>query len=501
MQQGSAETECTDALLKRHRPAMIQTEDDIFSGRSVESTQKDLSQKATQATVGESSSGSYQQFQHNQSESIEYDEGTLDMSAMGSHGPQGTYQIYDNSDRADHVYQEYTPGEQCHQDQYDGRHHHDNEEYYQDEGPQYYEREGEGPSYYYEGEGRDYDDRDPQDIYDDEGYLYEDEINSQGIVEDGELPEYNRGQQQFLELEEDPYQGDDTYYEDVPFDNQRPYDDYVDSHPRSYDEGEYHASQYAHEYEEDQYARRVPQMYHKNNVKQSRWDTTSEAQNTVGSKTLNTNLHGMDYIQEPYNSNYHGEAETAFDYSVSQYPDRCTQFPSQNYHNRREATYDGASTLASPVNDDDRSHDSMWKEGHLRNESLMDSPLSQDDFHNTHRPVSKFIKRVNNRVGNFTSKISYEKGEFRYDGSRNGSRDGSRNTSRNGSKTSSRNTSKKGTKKQKKEESATILDIMFNVGRDLITGVRTDRKSRSRRGRRKQDPAAKIVDGFVSWRA
>lgn len=52
------------------------------------------------------------------------------------------------------------------------------------------------------------------------------------------------------------------------------------------------------------------------------------------------------------------------------------------------------------------------------------------------------------------------------------------------------------TKGGRRTESATVLDIMFNVGRDLIVG--TSRKER--RGRQKE-PAAGIVEGFVSFLA
>jgi hypothetical protein len=138
----------------------------------------------------------------------------------------------------------------------------------------------------------------------------------------------------------------------------------------------------------------------------------------------------------------------------------------------------------------------VWEGQDLRNRSLMDSPLSQNEYtvdhteyteysESTRRPVSKFFKKVNTNVGKITN-VRYQDGEFNIQQSSRSPRDGSRG-SRKGNK-----------KKGKKGESATILDIMFNVGHDLIVGT-SDRGRKDKGRRRKQDPAEKIVDGFVSF--
>jgi hypothetical protein len=429
-QQPSIETECTDALLKRHQPAVLDThnnsvDDDIFSGRRLTATgsaytSHSINAKPTPLTLEESLSGDYQQFgvQH---PSVSYnDSGTLGVNSRDDE-PRQNYSM--------HSYEEgdYPPEEQYYQDHY----FHEGQ-CYTDDGEPYY------------GEDQHHDQR--HNSYDD-GYSYEEHMHRESYHEN---PQY---------YGEEPYPDDKQYYDE-------------ESH-----------NAYSQDYQGD------PPMYARQN-EDGTWEESSEAYGTVTSKTLNTNLDGLNFLQEPYNNNYHGEEETAFDYSISQYQGRSA--PPQ-------VPYDGASTLASPVHDDDdRSHgsNSVWEGQDLRNISLMDSPLSQNEYtvdhtehteysEGTRRPVSKFFKKVNTNVGKM-SNVRYQDGEFHIQQSSRSPRDGSRGT-RKGNKN-----------KDKKGESATILDIMFNVGHDLIVGT-SDRGRKDNGHRRKQDPAEKIVDGFVSF--
>eukprot|EP00980_Cylindrotheca_fusiformis_P021061 scaffold8070_cov117-Cylindrotheca_fusiformis.AAC.9 len=439
-QQHSGDTECTDALLKRHQhhPVVVDThhnntigasnsssssDDDIFSGRRLNRTGSaytahSIKAKPTPATLEESLSGDYQQFgvQH---PSVSFDESGTSLDERERQRQQYSQQPMESYEEGD-----YPPEEQYYQDLYlqqEGN-------CYADDGQPYYDDEG-GTQFA--------DQRD--DYYYDDGYSYEEERMH------GQEPRQYYEDHSYYDGEEQSYATGRQYS----------YCDPQGSYYSEYDQG--NQELYARENED------------------GTWEESSEAYETVTSKTLNTNLEGINYLQDqPNNGRYYGEEETtAFDYSISNYPDRAAP---------PDIAYDGASTLASPVYDDERSQgsNSVWEGHDLRNRSLLDSPLSQNDYtvdhteyteetEGTRRPVSKFIKKVTN--------VRYKDGEFRIQQS-SGSRGGSGKSNR---------------RKKKKTESATILDIMFNVGHDLLVGS-PEPKGRGRR--RRKDPTTKIVDGF-----
>ena len=193
--------------------------------------------------------------------------------------------------------------------------------------------------------------------------------------------------------------------------------------------------------------------------------------------------------------------------------------PEQQQQQQHQVTSKIRGTL-SPLhagNEDDVSRDSnsLW-EGELHNGSLLDSADSQDDgdcLDYTRNKNNNNDNTKNRRSVSQKANVTYKNGEFQIisGSSIQGSKgECSRDRSR-GSKNSK--SSKNGSKQRKKKrdnngESTTILEIMLNVGHDLLVGTKTDEKNNGRKGRNsrrrnrgrssRDDPATKIVDGFVS---
>ncbi|CAJ1964500.1 unnamed protein product [Cylindrotheca closterium] len=471
--------------------------------------------KSTPLTVEESLSGEYQeQFGVQQPSMRSYDDRdhgarSYDQDAIGAHrggasrggGSYQSFQQGDYSYSGSYLDGDQPPEEQYYQDQYLSEH---GSQCYTDDGEPYYgEDQGQFEQHeqYYGGKN--------------------------GYNDQKQSPPYEAGYHQG-HPDGYPHQYDDERYPEE-------YDGYQHGHPEAYDEYQIgHPDDYNPEYREaksqdyrghrqadhyDEYddgydrghgqqRRDWPQpeeefshfddqeqsyvSYGQNNKRYSsyearqnaegHWEEASEIDGggTISSKTLNTNLEGMKYIPPYDNNTYYGGEESAFDYSEG--PELARSEPP-------EIPFHGASTLESPLHDDEGSQGSgsVWDGTDLRNRSLVDnpvSPLSQtqftignrteysDESRSTRRPVSRFIQKTKKNVG--CAGVTYGDGEFQVRAKR-GKRGGG----------GSRSKSKRG-------ESATILDIMFNVGHDLIVGTSKDRGGR----RRKRDPAGKIVDGF-----